>query len=359
MTRLEVITNSTGTTLAELGFTAYFQRQLELEELQNRAVARVLGVQRSGLTLASESGERHVALDGRWWSLPAEERPTVGDWVVTDGERVLRALERKSVLKRMAAGAKVDVQLVAANVDTVFIVTSCNAEFNPSRLERYLAWVLDARIDAVLVLTKADLAADSDHYRSAARELRSDLCIELVNACDEATLGGVRAWCLPGQTLALLGSSGVGKSTLVNTLSAQARQTTQAIREDDAHGRHTTTDRSLHRLAGGAWLLDSPGMRELALAGAETGMATLFADLDELASRCRFSDCAHRGEPGCAIESALAAGTLDERRLDNYRKLQREQARTRETLTERHRRVRAFAKRIRRANKERTRRAPP
>jgi ribosome biogenesis GTPase / thiamine phosphate phosphatase len=356
MTRLKV-TDEGKTMLAELGFSAFFRQQLDIDELRNHTVGRVLGVQRSGLTLGTAAGERHVGLDGRWWALPAEERPTVGDWVMIEGERVLRTLERKSLLQRMAAGPRVDVQLVAANVDTVFVVTSCNADFNPSRLERYLAWVLDARIDAVVVLTKADLAADPDDYRNAARALRRDLCIELVNACDEATLGGVRAWCQPGHTLALLGSSGVGKSTLVNTLSGESRQTTQAIREDDARGRHTTTDRSLHRLPSGAWLLDSPGMRELALAGADAGMSALFADLDELASQCRFSDCAHRGEPGCAITAALAAGTLDERRLENYRKLQREEARARESLAERHRRVRAFSKRVRQANKLNDRRS--
>jgi ribosome biogenesis GTPase / thiamine phosphate phosphatase len=342
-------------TLAEMGFSAFFRQQLDFAGTPAGTAARVLGVQRSGLTLGTRRGERHVALDGHWWALPAEERPTVGDWVLADDDRVLRVLERKSLLKRLAAGPKVDVQLIAANVDTVFVVSSCNADFNRSRLERYLAWVLEARVDAVLVLTKADLAADPEFYRSAAREVRRDLCIELVNACDEATLDGVLGWCRPGQTVALLGSSGVGKSTLVNTLSG-ARQPTQAIREDDARGRHTTTDRSLHRLRGGAWLLDSPGIRELALAGADTGMAALFEDLDDLASLCRFSDCAHAEEPGCAIRAAITAGTLDPRRLANYRKLQREEARTQESLAERHRRVRAFAKRVRQSNREKNRR---
>jgi ribosome biogenesis GTPase / thiamine phosphate phosphatase len=340
-----------------MGLSAFFRQQVNIEAMPLDAAARVVEVQRSGLTLCTLHGERRITLDGRWWALPAEARPTVGDWVLVDDERVLRTLERRSLLKRMAAGSKVDVQLIAANVDTVFIVSSCNADFNASRLERYLAWVLDARVDAVLVLTKADLAEDPEHYRAAAREVRRDLCIELVNACDATTLGGVLGWCRAGQTVALLGSSGVGKSTLVNTL-AGARQATQAIREDDARGRHTTTDRSLHQLPGGAWLLDSPGIRELALAGADSGMAALFEDLDDLAARCRFADCAHAGEPGCAIQAALAAGTLDERRLRNYRKLQREEARTQETLAERHRRARAFAKQVRHASKERKRRTP-
>lgn len=341
-----------------MGFSAFFTQQMTTGGQTSAAVARVLGVQRSSVTLGTPEGVRSLALNKRWWALPAEDRPTVGDWVVVDGEHVLRTLERKSLLKRMAAGDKVDVQLIAANVDTVFIVSSCNADFNPSRLERYLAWVLEARIDAVLVLTKADLAADPEHYRNAARAVGRDLCIELVNACDDATLGGVLGWCQPGQTVALLGSSGVGKSTLVNSLSGTDRQATRGIREDDARGRHTTTARSLHRLPSGAWLLDSPGIRELALAGADAGMAALFEDLDDLAKRCRFSDCSHGNEPGCAIASALAVGTLDERRLTNYRKLQREELRTRESLAERHRRVRAFAKQVRRVNKEKNRHKP-
>jgi ribosome biogenesis GTPase / thiamine phosphate phosphatase len=167
---------------------------------------------------------------------------------------------------------------------------------------------------------------------------------------------GVRAWCAPGQTIALVGSSGVGKSTLLNTLSGDARQSTGAISEADARGRHTTTSRSLHRLPSGAWLLDSPGIRELALAGAGSGMAELFEDLDALASRCRFADCGHEGEPGCSIQDALARGTLDQRRLANYRKLLREDARARETLAERHRRTRAFSKRVRQVVAEKHRR---
>jgi ribosome biogenesis GTPase len=317
----------------------------------------VLRVQRSGLTVVTAAGERTVPLGGRWWTLPASERPTVGDWVVLDAdrERVLRVLERKSVLERMAAGEPADVQLVGANVDTAFVVTSCNADFNPSRLERYLAWTLDAGVEPVIVITKADLAADAEHYRDAALAVRRGLCVEVVNACDPATLDGLRAWCHAGQTIAMIGSSGVGKSTLLNSLSGDARRATAPIREADAHGRHTTTDRSLYPLPGGAWLVDSPGIRALALADAADGLDALFEDLEALASHCRFSDCQHEAEPGCAVQAALAEGRLDARRLSNWRKLLREDARQRETLAEQHRRNRAFGKHVRQVVKAKQR----
>jgi ribosome biogenesis GTPase / thiamine phosphate phosphatase len=357
MTRYAV-TNESETMLAEMGFSAFFKQQLSMEELEAGSVGRVLSVQRSGLTLGTAAGECHVSLGGHWWTMPAERRPTVGDWVLLDvnRDRIVRVLERKSLFKRMAAGEKVDLQLIAANVDTVFVVSSCNAEFNASRLERYLALAMDAGVDAVLVLTKADLAGDAEQFRSAANAVRRELCIELVDARDAETLAGVYAWCRPGHTIALLGSSGVGKSTLVNTLAGDGLQSTQEIRAADARGRHTTTSRSLHALLCGAWLLDSPGMRELSLAGTETGLSTLFDDIDELAGRCRFTDCGHDGEPGCAIQQALAHGMLDQRRLANYRKLQREDARSRESLAERRRRARVFARHVRRVTNEANRR---
>jgi ribosome biogenesis GTPase len=335
-------------TLADLGWTPVFQQQLSLEEMSTLIPARVFEVQRTGLRLVFEGGDRVVPLGGRWFQGAVEDRPTVGDWVLLDPESgaIVRLLERKSLLKRMSVNKPGDLQLIAANVDTMFLVSSCNEEFNLARMERYLTLALEAGIQPVVVLTKADLSEDPDHYRDAAASLGRDLIVEVVNACDPHTLAGLTAWCGRGQTVTLLGSSGVGKSTLINSLAGGEVQATGEIRDADAKGRHTTTHRSLHLLPGGGLLLDSPGMRELGIADAGSGLASAFEDVEALASRCRFNDCRHQTEPGCAVQAAIAAGQLDERRLESYRKLRREELYNTETVAERHTRVRQFSRMV-------------
>jgi ribosome biogenesis GTPase len=344
--------------LARLGWRQFFQQQLTLEEVERARPARVLVVQRSGITVADEVGERHLAVAGKWFTLPSEQRPSVGDWLLLNaaGEAIERVLDRTSVFTRMAAGEKADLQVIAANVDTLFVVTSCNEEFNPSRLERYLALAIEAGVEPVVVLTKADLADDPERFVEAARRVRRSVPVECVNALVTDSLTGVRAWCRRGQTIALVGSSGVGKSTLVNSLSGTDIQDTGGIREDDAKGRHTTSHRSLHLLPDGGLLLDSPGMRELKISDAAQGVTEMFDDVAELALSCRFSDCAHEDEPGCAVHAAIEAGTLDERRLKNYRKLLREQARHTQSIAEQRHRTRQFAKHVRRVVAEKHKR---
>ena len=334
--------------LEGIGFGPFFRCQLSLDEMDTGRVGRVVTLDRRRVTLVDGECEWTASVPGRLMEQPPEERPTVGDWLVLDstGDRVQRVLERKSVFKRMSAGLKVDIQLIASNVDTLLIVASCNADFNPSRLERYLALALDAGTTPVIVLTKADQTEDPESYRNQAQRLRRDVAVEVVNALDPATLGGVRAWCTRGQTLALVGSSGVGKSTLANALAGVEVAATRAIRESDERGRHTTTHRALHFLPGGAAIVDSPGMRVLKLADAEVGLGEVFDDVEGLAARCRFVDCEHDTEPGCAVREALADGTLDERRFANYQKLQREQRYARETIAERNARHRKFSKMV-------------
>jgi ribosome biogenesis GTPase / thiamine phosphate phosphatase len=336
--------------LASLGWRQFFQQQLTLDEVEQTRPARVLVVQRSGLTVADTAGERHMALSGKWFTLPAEQRPAVGDWLLLDaaGTTALRLLDRSSVFTRVTAGAKADLQVIAANVDTLFVVTSCNEEFNPSRLERYLSLAIEAGVEPVVVLTKADLAEDPEQFVTATRQVRKSIAVECINALSADSLTGVRAWCQPGQTIALVGSSGVGKSTLLNSLAGDDVQVTGGIREADGRGRHTTSHRSLHLLPGGGLLLDSPGMRELKISDAEQGVTEMFDDVADLAAKCRFSDCAHEDEPGCAVRDAIAAGTFDERRLTNYRKLLREQARHAESIAEQRHRTRQFAKHVKR-----------
>lgn len=337
--------------LGELGWTPFFQQQLSVEEIEQTVPGRVVAVQRTGLRVLSGAGEFEVVLGGRWFAGVPESRPTVGDWLLLDAAgSAQRMLDRSSVFKRVAPGGRGEIQLLAANVDVVFIVSSCNDEFNPSRLERYLALAIDANVEPVIVLTKTDLVADAQDFVDAARAIRPGLNVEAVNALDAASLKGVRAWCRPGQTVALMGSSGVGKSTLLNTLSGTEVQDTAAIREADGRGRHTTSHRSLHLLPDGGLLLDSPGLRELQIVDSEQGVVEMFEDIDLLAQQCRFSDCSHDTEPGCAVQTALLDGTLDERRLVNYYKLLHEDARNTESVAERHQRVRQWSRQVKQRN---------
>ena len=345
-------------TLGQLGWSAAFSAQLSERELLECVPGRIFAVQRSGVTVCSERGSTEVPLGGRWFQLPPEERPTIGDWVLLDGAltTIERLLERRSLLKRVAAGREHELQLMAANVDTMFLVSACNDEFNPSRLERYLALALDAGVEPVVVLTKADLAETPETFVETVRALKHDLAVEQVDARDPETLRGVRAWCRTGRTVALLGSSGVGKSTLVNSLSGRRVQLTREARDDDAKGRHTTTHRSLHLLPDGGLLVDNPGMRELSLADVDLAAGALFDDVDSLAGRCRFRDCAHEAEPGCAVRAAIEAGELDPRRLESYRKLARDEARFTESTAHRHARFRALGRKYRQARNDTERR---
>lgn len=259
--------------------------------------------------------------------LPAPFKTTdfaVGDWVLVDPEtRMLhRRLDRQSLLQRRTEGRP--AQLIAANVDTLFVVTSCNDDFNPARLERYLALANEAETTPVIVLTKADQAADTEPFRHQAAALQQDLAVVILNAKAPEAAQALAPWCGPGQTVALVGSSGVGKSTLLNTLtskSAEDAQPTGPIRETDDKGRHTTTSRSLHAIEGGGWVIDTPGMRSLHVSDVAAGLDMLFAEIVDLAPECRFRDCTHAHEPGCAVQAAIAAGTLDPERLDRWRKL--------------------------------------
>lgn len=313
---------STDEHLADLGWNAHFSGQVTVEESLHCHPVRVMAVHRGKIAVSGAGSQRFVSpyIPG---ARPADDHPTVGDWLLIDDNTLqpIRVLPRMNLFKRRAPGDPRREQMIAANVDTVFIVASCNQDFNVARLERYLVLAREVGVTPVVVLTKADLVDAPEVFAAAARAIEPGLTVETVNGRDPADVGRLASWCGKGETVAFLGSSGVGKSTLVNALRGSESIATQAIRANDGTGRHTTTVREMHRLDHGGWLLDTPGMRELQLSDAAAGIAEVFDDIILLAQDCRFSDCSHGVEPGCAIRAAIATGALTSARFDRWRKL--------------------------------------
>ncbi|MGL4236897.1 ribosome small subunit-dependent GTPase A [Tabrizicola sp.] len=330
-------------TLSSLGWSNAFLSQLDETELSLTPV-RITGVHRARIDGLSTTGPVTLPFTG---ALTAGDL-AIGDWVLTDSGRITRCLDRKTELSRRAAGTGNATQLIAANVDTLFIVTSCNADFNPARLERYLALSAEAGTEPVILLTKADTSEDAEDYRNRAARLQRNLIVLALDARDPGVATDLAEWCREGQTVALLGSSGVGKTTLTNTLTG-GEGATGPIRESDARGRHTTTIRSMHALAHGGWLIDTPGMRSLSLTDASTGIDAVFQDVTDLVGLCRFRDCTHQTEPGCAVRQAIEDGHLDEARLNRWDKLKREDRHNSETPAEARERNRRFGRQIKKS----------
>lgn len=330
--------------LQTLGWRPFFAGQISVDSLTDTPPARIVEVHRNRV---------HIVGDGIDETIPPLQDATVGDWVLLDRahHRSSRVLGRKSLIKRRAPGTDRQIQLIAANIDTIFIVSSCNQDFNVARLERYVAIAFEASITPVIVLTKADLVSDTQSYIDAATAISELISVVALDARGDEPREKLAGWCKPGDTIAFLGSSGVGKSTLTNALAGNQSIATQSIREDDAKGRHTTTRRQLHAVPGGYLVLDTPGMRELQLTDAATGIDAVFADLHELSAQCRFNDCQHATEPGCAILNAVARGAVDESRLLRWRKLKAEEAFNSASLAERRTKDKAFGKMVRHAKK--------
>jgi ribosome biogenesis GTPase / thiamine phosphate phosphatase len=319
--------------LQDLGWNSYFETMWQEYKDSGWVPARVVSQQRGLWRAAGEFDECWSAPSGKMRAAAEEggDWPAVGDWAAveitgSDQRAILHTvLPRRSQFVRKSAGKRVEGQVIAANVDTAFLVAALDGDFNLRRLERYVAQCWESGAKPVLLLNKADGCSDAAARAAEAERIAAGAPVLVLSARTGLGMEALSAFLVPGQTVVLLGSSGVGKSTLVNRFLGQEVQAVQSIREKDSRGRHTTTARDLLRLPNGALVIDTPGLRELQLWDAADGVAETFADIDELAAKCRFRDCGHENEPGCAVRAALAAGSLEEARLENRRKLEREQ----------------------------------
>ncbi|MDC0122569.1 ribosome small subunit-dependent GTPase A [Planktomarina sp.] len=320
--------------LRALGWSKYFADQATSAALSKTPPVRITQVHRNTLHIQG------VDLD---MIIPGLHGVTVGDWLLFDADtpRNSQLLSRKSLIKRRAPGHDRKEQLIAANLDTAFVVTSCNNDFSLARLERYVAMAHEAGVTPVIILSKIDLTTEASDFAAQAQSISPQLSVVCLDARSPEAIELLRPWCQAGQTVAFLGSSGVGKSTLTNSLAGNEAIATQDVRASDDKGRHTTTGRQLHILPSGCAVLDTPGMREIQLTDVSVGLEETFADLHALKQNCRFNDCAHKTEPGCAVQAAVASGEVDVLRLQRWLKLVAEDAENTKFLSNRKLRDRA------------------
>lgn len=321
------------------GWSAFFNAQLDLRPLKDgEVIARIINQERDlyRIIYFNHDNTEHKAfaqLSGRFRFDHGEsplEFPGVGDWVIcqphSDGDEAIvhEVLQRRSCFYRKEAGTSLRAQVVAANVDVIFVAMSANQDFNLKRLDRYMSLAWESNASPVILLTKADLCEDIAVLIAEAEAHHVGVPVHAISATEPESLEPLKSYLQPGKSVVLLGSSGVGKSTLGNLLLEKEQLKTQDIRHDDDKGKHTTTSRSLYQLPSGALLMDTPGMRELGLLDHQAGFESLFEDVLELAAQCRFGDCQHHSEPGCAILAALESGDLPQERWESFQGLERE-----------------------------------
>jgi ribosome biogenesis GTPase / thiamine phosphate phosphatase len=319
-------------TLEDYGWDASFAEAFAPHAAEGFEAGRVSLQHNKIYMLYTAAGETWAEATGRlrYHAREAGDLPAVGDWVVIrrveseDKAKIYEILPRRSKFSRKAAGRETQEQIVAANVDTVFLVTGLDNDFNPRRIERYLIMAWESGAEPVVVLNKADLAEDAEEKRKEIELVAPGAVVVSLSAKRGEGVEQLLRFTGRGRTVALMGSSGVGKSTLVNRLLGSDVQRTQEVRAGDERGKHTTTHRELFVMPGGGLLLDTPGMRELQLLVSERGLRETFDEIEEVALECRFTDCRHENEPGCRIREALADGTLDAERYRNYQKMQAE-----------------------------------
>lgn len=314
------------------GYTEFYKKQIEKLNLNNVEFipGRIIEVQREQYTIVTEFGEKYAKLKGSIFYKEDKNAvyPTVGDFVLVkrniQGEDIIyKVLERKSKFSRMDTFNEIE-QLVAANFDYVFIITSLNHDFNIKKMERYLTSAWQSGAQPVIILTKLDLCPDCGSYLEQLERVALGVQIFAVSSITGEGLESLKEYLKPSKTIVFLGSSGVGKSSLVNAIAEEEIMKVNTIRENDSKGRHTTTHRQLNMLRSAAMIIDTPGMRELGMWEAADGRTKAFSEIEELSKNCRFSNCTHEAEPGCAIKAALSSGELSLARWENYKKLEKE-----------------------------------
>ena len=319
--------------------------------------ARITAQHKERYEIVCEHGISHARLKTKEYYAGTEMFPTTGDFVminyIENGDsQIIATLPRKTFFSRREPGPIPKDQAVAANFDYVFIMQSLNLDFNPKRLERYLTLAWQSGATPVILLTKADLVEDYWDFLTQVDRVAAGVNIHVVSAHTGFGLNRLNAYLQPGKTVVFLGSSGVGKSSLANALAGEEIMAVNAIREDDSKGRHTTTHRQLIRLKSGVMIIDTPGMRELGMWDVSEGLGDAFADVERYIGKCRFSDCRHHGEPGCAIQAAISAGELDVARWESYQKLKEEAVSKEEMLRRKNEWSKNLSKGNRRKNKE-------
>ena len=319
--------------------------------------ARVTAVHKERYELVCDYGIIHGRLKTKAYFVDTQDFPTAGDFVmihyIDNGDsQILATLPRRTFFSRRDPGPVPKDQAVAANFDYVFIMQSLNQDFNPKRLERYLTLTWQSGAEPVILLTKADLTDDYWDFLTQVERVAAGVNTHVVSAHTGQGLNRLNVYLQPGKTVVFLGSSGVGKSSLVNALAGKDIMTVSGIREEDGKGRHTTTHRQLIRLESGVMIIDTPGMRELGMWDVSEGLSDAFTDVEQFVGKCRFSDCTHGREPGCAIKAAIAAGELDIARWESYRKLKEEAVSKEEMLRRKHEWSKGVAKFTRQRNKE-------